>query len=35
MQVNEVGTYKGWVLLPTGTRLVTVGADGSWILVQP
>lgn len=31
--INEIGTYKGKVLLPTSTRLVTVKADGSWTLV--
>ncbi|MEU9887631.1 hypothetical protein [Sphaerisporangium sp. NPDC051011] len=32
--INEIGTYKGGVLLPTGTRLITVKADGSWALVR-
>jgi hypothetical protein len=32
--INEIGTYKGKVLLPTGTRLVTVKADGSWTLIR-
>jgi hypothetical protein len=32
--INEIGSYKGKVLLPTGTRLVTVKADGSWTLVR-
>ncbi|WP_248961126.1 hypothetical protein [Sphaerisporangium perillae] len=32
--VNEIGAYKGKVLLPTGTRLVTVKADGPWTLVR-
>ncbi|MEU8265806.1 hypothetical protein AB0B89_01460 [Sphaerisporangium sp. NPDC049002] len=27
-------TYKGKVLLPAGTRLVTVKADGAWTLVH-
>ncbi|RCG32712.1 hypothetical protein DQ384_04325 [Sphaerisporangium album] len=32
--VNEIGAYKGKVLLPTGTRLVTVKADGAWTMVR-
>jgi hypothetical protein len=32
--VNEIGRYKGKVLLPTGTRLVTVHADGPWTLTR-
>ncbi|TXK43282.1 hypothetical protein [Nonomuraea sp. C10] len=30
--INEIGPYKGRVLLSPGTRLVTVTADGSWTL---
>ncbi|WP_406674062.1 hypothetical protein WBK31_39460 [Nonomuraea sp. N2-4H] len=29
---NEIGTYRGKTLLPAGTRLVVVKADGSWTL---
>ncbi|MGI5293104.1 hypothetical protein ACQEVF_58700 [Nonomuraea polychroma] len=29
---NEIGGYRGKALLPAGTRLVTVKADGSWTL---
>lgn len=32
--INEIGRYRGKVLLPTGTRLVTVHADGTWTLVR-
>jgi len=32
--VNEIGRYKGKVLLPAGTRLVTVHADGPWTLTR-
>ncbi|MGW4638383.1 hypothetical protein ACWEN6_07640 [Sphaerisporangium sp. NPDC004334] len=32
--VNEIGGYKGKVLLPAGTRLITVKADGAWTLVR-
>jgi hypothetical protein len=28
--VNEIGKYKGEVLLPDGTVLVTFEADGAW-----
>ncbi|GAA4224668.1 hypothetical protein FHR32_006885 [Streptosporangium album] len=31
---NEIGGYKGKALLPTGTRLVTVKADGPWTLTR-
>lgn len=31
---NQIGTYKGKALLPTGTRLVTVHADGTWTLTR-
>lgn len=31
---NEIGRYRGKTLLPTGTRLVTVKADGSWTLTR-
>lgn len=30
--VNEIGSYRGEVLLPDGTALVTVQADGKWSL---
>src|SRR5690606_25714768 len=29
---NEIGRYRGKTLLPAGTRLVSVKADGSWTL---
>lgn len=29
---NEIGSYQGKAVLPAGTRLVTVQADGSWTL---
>ncbi|SNS08525.1 hypothetical protein SAMN05216276_1003298 [Streptosporangium subroseum] len=32
--INEIGRYRGKVLLPTGTRLVTVNADGNWALTR-
>lgn len=32
--INEIGAYRGKVLLPTGTRLVTIKADGTWTLVR-
>lgn len=32
--VNEIGRYRGRVVLPTGTRLVTVKADGAWTLTR-
>ncbi|MGP3917602.1 hypothetical protein [Nonomuraea sp. 10N515B] len=28
--VNEIGSYRGEVLLPDGTVLVTIHADGRW-----
>lgn len=31
---NEIGAYKGKALLPTGTRLVTVKADGTWTFTR-
>ncbi|MCT9934546.1 hypothetical protein N5079_30505 [Planotetraspora sp. A-T 1434] len=31
---NEIGRYRGKALLPTGTRLVTIHADGTWTLVR-
>ncbi|MEU8172199.1 hypothetical protein AB0C14_04940 [Microbispora hainanensis] len=31
---NEIGRYKGKALLPVGTRLVTVHADGAWTLTR-
>lgn len=31
---NEIGSYKGKATLPTGTRLVTVKADGPWSLTR-
>ncbi|GAB2464433.1 hypothetical protein GCM10027187_35520 [Streptosporangium sandarakinum] len=31
---NQIGSYKGKALLPSGTRLVTVHADGSWSLTR-
>ncbi|GAB1821479.1 hypothetical protein [Herbidospora sp. RD11066] len=30
--INKIGRYKGKVLLTQGTRLVTVHADGVWVL---
>ncbi|MFC0864316.1 hypothetical protein ACFHYQ_18645 [Sphaerimonospora cavernae] len=32
--INEIGRYRGKVVLPTGTRLVTVRADGAWTLTR-
>ncbi|ETK36595.1 hypothetical protein [Microbispora sp. ATCC PTA-5024] len=32
--INEIGHYRGKVLLPAGTRLVTVHADGAWALTR-
>jgi hypothetical protein len=31
---NEIGRYRGKTLLATGTRLVTVHADGPWTLTR-
>ncbi|MFC7650239.1 hypothetical protein ACFQX6_65330 [Streptosporangium lutulentum] len=31
---NKIDAYKGNALLPTGTRLVTVKADGAWSLTR-
>ncbi|MER7128813.1 hypothetical protein [Streptosporangium saharense] len=31
---NEIGDYKGKALLPSGTRLVTVKADGAWTFTR-
>ncbi|GIH50625.1 hypothetical protein SAMN05421833_12825 [Microbispora rosea] len=31
---NEIGRYRGKALLPVGTRLVTVHADGAWTLTR-
>ncbi|WP_169945281.1 hypothetical protein [Microbispora sp. H11081] len=31
---NKIGRYKGKALLPVGTRLVTVHADGAWTLTR-
>ncbi|WP_449060426.1 hypothetical protein [Planomonospora algeriensis] len=31
---NRIGDYRGKALLPTGTRLVTVKADGTWSLTR-
>ncbi|MEV0974971.1 hypothetical protein [Microtetraspora glauca] len=31
---NQIGSYKGKALLPVGTRLVTVHADGTWTLTR-
>jgi hypothetical protein len=28
--VNEIGNFSGEVLIPDGTLLLTVGADGTW-----
>ncbi|MFC5825124.1 hypothetical protein [Nonomuraea insulae] len=30
--VNEIGDYKGRVVLPAGTRYATVSADGTWTI---
>ncbi|MBT2229862.1 hypothetical protein [Nonomuraea sp. NEAU-A123] len=30
--VNKIGTYKGRVVLPSGTRYATVTADGAWTI---
>ncbi|MBE3011712.1 hypothetical protein IL992_21270 [Microbispora sp. NEAU-D428] len=32
--INDIGRYKGKVLLPSGTRLITVHADGPWTLTR-
>ncbi|MEV4011214.1 hypothetical protein AB0J35_11985 [Nonomuraea angiospora] len=32
--VNEIGSYRGEVLLPDGTVLVTVHADGKWTFTK-
>ena len=32
--VNRIGRYRGKVVLPSGTRLVTVKADGAWTLTR-
>ncbi|NRQ33342.1 hypothetical protein HII36_16015 [Nonomuraea sp. NN258] len=31
---NEIGAYQGKAVLPAGTRLVSVKADGAWTLVR-
>lgn len=31
---NKVDSYRGKALLPSGTRLVTVHADGSWTVTR-
>ncbi|WP_182908092.1 hypothetical protein [Microbispora sp. H13382] len=31
---NQIGRYRGKALLPVGTRLVTVHADGAWTLTR-
>ncbi|WP_405084826.1 hypothetical protein [Microbispora sp. NBC_01389] len=31
---NQIGTYRGKALLPVGTRLVSVHADGAWTLTR-
>lgn len=31
---KEVGSYQGKALLPSGTHLVTVHADGSWTVTR-
>jgi hypothetical protein len=31
---NQIGRYKGRALLPVGTKLVTVHADGAWTLTR-
>ena len=28
--VNDIGRYEGEVLLPDGTALLEIGADGAW-----
>ncbi|AWS45473.1 hypothetical protein DKM19_33245 [Streptosporangium sp. 'caverna'] len=32
--INEIGSWKGEVLLPDGTKLVTIKADGTWSFVR-
>jgi hypothetical protein len=32
--INEIGSYRGEVLLPDGTILVTILADGKWTFVK-
>ncbi|WP_084963093.1 hypothetical protein [Thermoactinospora rubra] len=32
--VNEIGDYRGRVILPAGTRYATVTADGAWSMTR-
>ena len=32
--VNKIGSYKGRVVLPAGTRYVTITADGAWTITR-
>lgn len=32
--INKIGRYRGKVLLPAGTRLITIKADGPWTLTR-
>ena len=33
--VNEVGAYSGEVIIPSGTYLLAINADGAWSLTSP
>ena len=35
LQVNEIGRYRGEILLPDGTILIQVMADGTWTFTPP